>query len=101
MSPASRVAGLGLSPIRRMAVGAPTGTVSLGLGEPGWPLPQAARDALADIGADDGPLPYGPNAGRPDLVEAIASHHATSSRRAARTRERQVALSATTSPVGW
>ena len=82
MSPASRVAGLGLSPIRRMALGAPPGTVSLGLGEPGWPLPQAARAALTDAGADEGALPYGPNAGRPDLVEAIASHHATSSRQA-------------------
>ena len=27
------------------------------------------------VGCDDGPLPYGPNAGRPDLVEAIAQHH--------------------------
>ncbi|WP_134774422.1 pyridoxal phosphate-dependent aminotransferase [Ornithinimicrobium flavum] len=80
MSPASRVAGLGLSPIRRMAVGAPPGTVSLGLGEPGWPLPQVARDALTAAGGDEGPLPYGPNAGRPHLVEAVAAHHGRTAR---------------------
>ena len=39
MSPASRVAGQGLSPIRRMAVGAPPGAINLALGEPGWQLP--------------------------------------------------------------
>ena len=48
MSPSSRVSGFGLSPIRRMAVGAPPGTISLGLGEPGWDLPAPARDALAE-----------------------------------------------------
>ena len=76
MSPASRVAGQGLSPIRRMAVGAPPGAINLALGEPGWPLPTVAREALADAGREDGPLPYGPNTSRPDLVEAIAAHHA-------------------------
>lgn len=80
MSPTSRVAGFGLSPIRRMAVGAPAGTISLGLGEPGWPLPEAAREALAAVGQETGPMPYGPNASYPDLVDAVADHHAASHR---------------------
>ena len=67
MRPATRVAGQGLSPIRRMAVGAPPGTISLGLGEPGWPLPAPAREALAAAGMSSGPLPYGPNGGIPAL----------------------------------
>lgn len=67
--------GLSLSPIRRMGVGARPGTVSLALGEPGWPLPAAAREALRSMGASDGPLPYGPNTGRPDLVDAVATLH--------------------------
>lgn len=75
MSPASRVAGLGLSPIRAMAVGAPPGTVSLGLGEPGWPLPAPAREALVTVGSASGAMSYGPNTGAPDLVEAIAAFH--------------------------
>ncbi|WP_131106049.1 pyridoxal phosphate-dependent aminotransferase [Ornithinimicrobium sufpigmenti] len=79
MSPASRVAGQRLSPIRRMAVGAPSGTISLALGEPGWPLPDVARRALAEVGQSAGPLPYGPNTSRPDLVQAIAAHHSCSS----------------------
>ena len=55
MSPSSRVADVGLSPIRRMAVGAPPGTISLGLGEPGWALPQVAREALVEAGHEHGP----------------------------------------------
>lgn len=76
MSPlVTRAGGLTLSPIRRMALGAPEGTVSLGLGEPGWPLPQPARDAIAAIAAGSGPLPYGPNGGSAELVAEIASLH--------------------------
>ncbi|MFK5690614.1 pyridoxal phosphate-dependent aminotransferase [Ornithinimicrobium sp. LYQ92] len=76
MNPAARVAGQGLSPIRRMSVGAPAGTVDLGLGEPGWALPAPARRALAGLGTDDRsqePLPYGPNTSDPGLVEAIGT----------------------------
>ena len=80
MSPSSRVSGFGLSPIRRMAVGAPPGTISLGLGEPGWDLPAPARDALAEAGHAQGALPYGPNASSPDLVDAVTDHHAASHR---------------------
>jgi Aspartate/tyrosine/aromatic aminotransferase len=60
--------GFGLSPIRAMSVGAPEGCISLGLGEPTWDLPAAARRALA---AGSGPCSYGPNAGLPDLRKAV------------------------------
>ncbi len=71
MRTASRVAGQGLSPIRRMTLGAPPDAINLGLGEPGWPLPtgQAARP---DEGSAD--LSYGPNTSDPALVEAIAGY---------------------------
>ena len=68
-----------VSPVRRMALGAPAGTVSLGLGEPGWPLPRAAREALTALGAVDGTLPYGPNAGSPELVAEVAALHGAAS----------------------
>ncbi|WP_122262987.1 pyridoxal phosphate-dependent aminotransferase [Ornithinimicrobium cerasi] len=77
-APTPTVGGPSLSPIRRMALGAPPGTVSLALGEPGWPLPQVARQALRDLGGTDARLPYGPNSGRPDLVEAVAAFSARS-----------------------
>ncbi|MDO5741028.1 MAG: pyridoxal phosphate-dependent aminotransferase [Ornithinimicrobium sp.] len=66
---------VGLSPIREMAVGAPAGTISLGLGEPGWALPAAARAALSQVGAACGPMPYGPNTSSVELVEAIVNRH--------------------------
>jgi aspartate/methionine/tyrosine aminotransferase len=59
-----------------MAVGAPPDAVSLALGEPGWPMPAVARQALAAAGAEDGPMPYGPNASSPELVTAVAGWHA-------------------------
>ncbi|MBN1243606.1 MAG: pyridoxal phosphate-dependent aminotransferase [Spirochaetales bacterium] len=69
---ARRLAGLGLSPIRAMYEGAPPGCVSLGLGEPGWSLPEPGRKALARA---EGACPYGPNAGLPGLRAAIADYH--------------------------
>ena len=71
----SRLQGMVASPIRRMAQGAPAGTISLGLGEPGWALPDTARRAMAELATDVGALPYGPNHGIPELVAAIAAHH--------------------------
>jgi aspartate/methionine/tyrosine aminotransferase len=65
--------GLGLSVIRAMNEGAPPGCVSLGLGEPSWDLPREAREALAAWAAADGPCPYGPNAGTPELRAALGS----------------------------
>jgi aspartate/methionine/tyrosine aminotransferase len=44
----------------------------MGLGEPGWDLPAPAREALAAI---QGPCAYGPNAGLPELREAVAAFH--------------------------
>ena len=72
MRPASRLDGLGLSPIRAMHAGSPAGAIPLGLGEPTWDLPEAGRRALA---AGSGPCGYGPNAGLPELVRAIASFY--------------------------
>lgn len=81
MSPvATRASGLAVSPIRRMAVGAPDRAVSLALGEPGWPVPAVARQALAAAGAEDGPMPYGPNTSSPALVAAVRDRHAAAHR---------------------
>ena len=72
MKPAARLDGLGPSPIRMMNLGAPPDAISLGLGEPTWPLPAAASRALASSGND---CSYGPNAGIPELREAVAAFH--------------------------
>ncbi len=69
---AARLEGLGTSPIRAMHAGAPAGSVPLGLGEPTWELPPCARAALAEL---DGSCGYGPNAGLPELVGALASFY--------------------------
>lgn len=74
MRPAARMEGLGLSVIRAMNDGAPAGCVSLGLGEPSWDLPREAREALAAWAAAEGPCPYGPNAGTPELRAALGNH---------------------------
>lgn len=73
MRPASRMEGMGLSVIRAMNEGAPPGCVSLGLGEPSWDLPPEARAALAAWAGAEGPCPYGPNAGTPELRAALRS----------------------------
>lgn len=80
MSPASRVAGEGLSPIRRMSVGAPPDAVNLGLGEPGWTAwsdstcgPAGAPRLPAPHATD---LSYGLNTSDPALVAAIARYAA-------------------------
>ena len=72
MRPAGRLAQLLPSPIRALSEGAPPGAVPMGLGEPGWALPEPARLALA---AQTGPCAYGPNAGLPQLQEAVAAFH--------------------------
>ncbi|GAA1158331.1 pyridoxal phosphate-dependent aminotransferase [Ornithinicoccus hortensis] len=71
----ARVSGLRPSTIRAMAVGAPGDTIDLGLGVPGWDLPEPARRALSECASTPGPLGYGPNEGLPELVTAIAAHH--------------------------
>lgn len=72
MKPAGRLAQLRPSPIRALSEGAPSGAVAMGLGEPGWDLPEPARLALA---LAKGPCAYGPNAGLPELQEAVAAFH--------------------------
>ena len=72
MTPAGRLSHLRPSPIRALSEGAPAGAVPMGLGEPGWALPEPARLALAQ---QHGPCAYGPNAGLPGLQEAVAAFH--------------------------
>jgi aspartate/methionine/tyrosine aminotransferase len=55
-----------------MNLGAPPDAISLGLGEPTWPLSVTASRALATSGSD---CSYGPNAGIPELREAVAAFH--------------------------
>jgi len=73
--PAARIQHLRPSPIRAIAEGAPADAVPMGLGEPGWDLPEPARLALAGL---QGPCAYGPNAGLPELREAVGAWHGVS-----------------------
>jgi len=70
VTPAGRLAHLRPSPIRAISEGAPPDCVPMGLGEPGWALPEPARRALA---SQEGPCSYGPNAGLPELQAAVAA----------------------------
>jgi len=72
LNPATRLAHLRPSPIRALSEGAPPDAVPMGLGEPGWDLPEPARLALARC---QGPCSYGPNAGLPELQEAVGAFH--------------------------
>ncbi len=72
MNPAARLAHLRPSPIRALSEGAPPDAVPMGLGEPGWDLPLPAVEALART---SGPCAYGPNAGLPELQEAVGAFH--------------------------
>jgi len=72
MKPASRLGHLRPSPIRALSEGAPASAIPMGLGEPGWALPEPGRLAFLDI---EGPCAYGPNAGLPELREAVADFH--------------------------
>jgi len=72
LNPAARLAQLRPSPIRALSEGAPPDAVPMGLGEPGWALPEPARLALAQ---SCGPCAYGPNAGLPGLRDAVAAFH--------------------------
>ncbi|BDU75787.1 pyridoxal phosphate-dependent aminotransferase [Mesoterricola sediminis] len=71
-APADRLSHLRPSPIRAIAEGAPADAVPMGLGEPGWDLPAPAAEALASVA---GPCAYGPNAGLPELQEAVGAFH--------------------------
>jgi len=75
MHPSPRVSALKPSPIRAITDGTPPGAIALGLGEPTWDLPEAARKALL---RDPGPCPYVPHAGLPELRKAVAAFHGAS-----------------------
>jgi aspartate/methionine/tyrosine aminotransferase len=93
LKPARRLADLKPSPIRVISEGAPADAISLGLGEPTWDLPEPARRALA---GDSGSCRYGPNAGLPELREAIARFHTASTEEVLVTTGSQGALFALT-----
>ncbi|MBA2696090.1 MAG: pyridoxal phosphate-dependent aminotransferase, partial [Actinobacteria bacterium] len=76
MTVAARAAGLTTSPIRSIALGAPAGTISLALGEPGWPVPDAAVLALSSWAGEATTCSYGPNEGLPELVDALTDRYA-------------------------
>ncbi len=78
MNPAGRTRSLRPSPIRALSEGAPPSAIPMGLGEPGWDLSEPAREALA---AAQGPCTYGPNAGLPELREAVAAFHGETAER--------------------
>jgi len=78
MRAAARTHALRPSPIRALSEGAPPGAIPMGLGEPGWALPEPARLALAQA---QGTCAYGPNAGLPELREAVAEFHGESPER--------------------
>jgi len=56
-----------------MGQGAPAVCVSLGLGEPSWQLPEVASAALAAAFAPGAACSYGPNAGTPELRQALSA----------------------------
>lgn len=66
-----RMAGLSTSVIRSFAAAAPSHNVSLALGEPGWALPDVAREALSCWAAESVQCSYGPNQGVPELQSAL------------------------------
>lgn len=75
--PASRLSGVTASPIRAMYEGAPPDCLSLGLGEPGWELPEAAREALR-LASELKACVYGPNRGLPGLEKALGEFYGRS-----------------------
>lgn len=67
---------LSLSLIRQVMEAAAPGAIDLALGEPGHETPAAVRQAIVEAAA--GPLRYTPNAGLPELRQALAAtrpHH--------------------------
>ena len=72
-APGEHVAAIAPSLIRTMAAYRTADTLDLGLGEPDLPLPQdLLENAFAQMKA--GPMGYTPNAGLPELRQAIAAH---------------------------
>jgi aspartate/methionine/tyrosine aminotransferase len=57
-----------------MGAGAPEGCISLGLGEPSWPLPDVAIPGITASLQPGQACLYGPNAGTPELRSALAAY---------------------------
>jgi aspartate/methionine/tyrosine aminotransferase len=68
---AQRLSSLQLSLIRKVMESAPAGAINLALGELGFPMPDSLKDKAIQLLQDGNPV-YTPNAGLPDLREAIA-----------------------------
>lgn len=73
MQPSERITSIKPSPIRAITDGTPPGAIPLGLGEPTWDLPEAARLALL---RPPGPCAYVPHAGLLDLRKTLAGFYA-------------------------
>lgn len=78
MEPAHRLSGIAPSLIRQIHQSAPKGAINLGLGEITLPHPPALQTAINRIMRDN-IHSYTPNAGLPELRDAVAQHHAVSS----------------------
>jgi len=74
LTEASRWQGVELSLMRAVIQNAPPGAINLALGELGYPLPQNLRDHAVELLASATPV-YTPNAGLPELREAIAAQY--------------------------
>ncbi|MBK7141422.1 MAG: pyridoxal phosphate-dependent aminotransferase [bacterium] len=72
MQTAARLQGMRPSPVRMLSEGAPPDAVPLGLGEPTWTMPEAARIALTKF---QGVCGYGHNMGIPELRETVAKYY--------------------------
>jgi aspartate/methionine/tyrosine aminotransferase len=79
--PASRVAAIQKSAIRRLYDLAPPGAINLGLGELDLPTPAVVRSAGISA-IEEGRVGYTPNPGLMPLREAIAAYHAEATGRA-------------------
>jgi aspartate/methionine/tyrosine aminotransferase len=74
MKPAHRLSGIAPSLIRQIYQSAPEGAVNLGLGEINLPHPPEFTAAITTI-LHSNVHRYTPNAGMPQLRQAVASHH--------------------------
>ncbi len=74
LSEARRLRGIELSLIRQIMQAAPPHAINLALGELGFPLPNALRSKALKLLETETPV-YTPNAGIPQLREAIAKLH--------------------------
>ena len=70
-----RLASIELSLIRKVMQAAPPGAINLALGELGFPMPRILKEKACEILYSGTPV-YTPNAGLPELREAIANDYA-------------------------